>query len=56
MQDNKNIFVWLAPVEGTRVLFPARVSIVTLIGIVVVQAENFEIGPRDVPAKNTDAK
>ena len=56
MQDNKNIFVWLAPVEGTRVLFPARVSIVTLIGIVVVQAENFEIGPRDVTAKNTDAK
>ena len=56
MQDNRNIFVWLAPVEGTRVLFPARVSIVTLIGIVVVQAENFEIGPRDVTAKNTDAK
>ena len=56
MQDNKNIFVWLAPVEGTRVLFPARVSIVTLIGIVVVQAENFEVGPRDVTAKNTDAK
>jgi hypothetical protein len=53
MQDNKNIFVWLAPVEGTRVLFPARVSIVTLIGIVVVQAENFEVGPRDVTATNT---
>lgn len=56
MQDNKNIFVWLAPVEGTRVLFPARVSIVTLIGIVVVQAENFEIGPRDMTTKSTDAK
>jgi hypothetical protein len=55
MQDNKNIFVWLAPVEGTRVLFPARVSIVTLIGIVVVQAESFEVGPRDI-AKNTDAR
>jgi len=54
MQDNKNIFVWLAPVEGTRVLFPARVSIVTLIGIVVVQAERFEIGPRDVSAKNAE--
>ena len=56
MQDNKNIFVWLAPVAGTRVLFPARVSIVTLIGIVVVQAENFEVGPREASVKNTDAK
>jgi uncharacterized protein DUF3108 len=56
MQDNKNIFVWLAPVAGTRVLFPARVSIVTLIGIVVVQAESFAVGPRDAAVKNTDAK
>ena len=39
MQDNKNIFVWLAPVEGTRVLFPARVSIVTLIGIVELKRQ-----------------
>lgn len=56
MKDNKNIFVWLAPVAGTRVLFPARVSIVTLIGIVVVQAETFAIKPRDPILKNTDAK
>jgi hypothetical protein len=56
MQDNKNIFVWLAPVAGTRVLFPARVSIVTLVGIVVVQAESFEISPREASIKNTDAK
>ena len=56
MQDNKNIFVWLAPVAGTRVLFPARVSIVTLIGIVVVQAENFEVGPREASVKDIDAK
>jgi hypothetical protein len=56
MQDNKNIFVWLAPVAGTRVLFPARVSIVTLIGIVVVQAETFAIKPRDQAIQNIDAK
>lgn len=56
MQDNKNIFVWLAPVAGTRVLFPARVSIVTLIGIVVVQAERFEVGPREANIQNSDAK
>jgi hypothetical protein len=56
MKDNKNIFVWLAPVEGTRVLFPARVSIVTLIGIVVVQAEVFKVGPREAVTQKTDAK
>lgn len=42
MEDNKNIFVWLAPIKNTRVLFPVRVSIVTLIGVVMVQAERFE--------------
>jgi len=47
MEDNKNIFVWLAPVSGTRVLFPIRVSIVTLVGIVLVEAETFAAEARD---------
>jgi Protein of unknown function (DUF3108) len=47
MQDNKNIFVWLAPVAGTRVLFPIRVSIVTLVGVVLVEAETFAVGTRE---------
>jgi hypothetical protein len=47
MEDNKNMFVWLAPVSGTRVLFPIRVSIVTLVGIVLVEAETFAAEARD---------
>src|SRR5262249_42708326 len=50
MEDNKNIFVWLAPVAGTRVLFPIRVSIVTLVGIVLVEAETFAAEARDKQA------
>ena len=47
MEDNKNIFVWLAPVAGTRVLFPIRVSIVTLVGVVLVEAESFSADARE---------
>jgi hypothetical protein len=50
MEDNKNIFVWLAPVAGTRVLFPIRVSIVTLVGVVLVEAETFSAVAREQAA------
>ena len=32
MQDNRDISVWLAPVEGARVLVPFRISVRTMIG------------------------
>jgi len=41
MIENKNIFVWLAPVAGTRVLLPARFTIATMLGTLVVQATHF---------------
>ena len=56
MEDNKNIFVWLAPVAGTRVLFPIRVSIVTLVGVVLVEAEAFSAEPRDKQAASPTAQ
>jgi hypothetical protein len=56
MEDNKTIFVWLAPVENTRVLFPIRVSFLTMIGIVVVQAENFLTSPLEKQAANPTVK
>jgi hypothetical protein len=56
MEDNKNIFVWLAPVAGTRVLFPIRVSIVTLVGIVLVEAERFAVQTRDQQAASPAAR
>jgi hypothetical protein len=56
MEANKSIYVGLAPVAGTRVLFPMRVSFMTMIGIVVVEAESFAVGPRDAQVANPPAK
>jgi hypothetical protein len=56
MEDNKNIFVWLAPVSGTRVLFPIRVSIVTLVGVVLVEAETFSAEAREKQAASPIAR
>src|SRR5919107_2353948 len=38
MQENKDISVWLAPVEGPRLLFPLKVSVRTMIGVGEMQA------------------
>lgn len=38
---NRELFVWLAPVAGTRVLVPIKVSIATGIGTMVVEATRF---------------
>ncbi|HLL27874.1 MAG TPA: DUF3108 domain-containing protein [Xanthobacteraceae bacterium] len=56
MEDNKNIFVWLAPVAGTRVLFPIRVSIATLVGVAVVEAETFSATASDQQAASPPAR
>jgi len=41
LSENKNIFVWLAPIAGTRVLVPQRVSFGSKIGVFVVHATHF---------------
>ncbi|TCK23490.1 uncharacterized protein DUF3108 [Ancylobacter aquaticus] len=55
MMKNKDMFVWLAPVAGTRVLVPFRASVATAIGIAQMEAEAFEtkalVGTRSTPAK-----
>lgn len=55
MMKNKDMFVWLAPVAGTRVLVPFRASVTTAIGIAQMEAEAFEtrplLGTRSTPAK-----
>ena len=38
MQENKDMSVWLAPVEGPRLLFPFKVSVRTMIGMGVMEA------------------
>jgi hypothetical protein len=41
MMENKDVYVWLAPVEGTRVLVPFKVSVATMIGTAEMEAVSF---------------
>jgi hypothetical protein len=43
MADNKDLEVWLAPIESDHVLIPFRVSVRTMIGTTVVEAEEFRV-------------
>ncbi len=56
MVENQNIFVWLAPVAGTRVLVPVRVTVATLLGTLAVQATHFSSEPRAQTVGNPAAK
>ncbi|MDP4021607.1 DUF3108 domain-containing protein [Methylobacterium sp. NEAU 140] len=38
MEDNREMSVWLAPVEGTRVLIPLRIAVLTQIGTNIIEA------------------
>ena len=38
MENNREISVWLAPVEGTRVLVPLRISVLTELGTNIIEA------------------
>jgi hypothetical protein len=43
MADNKDLEVWLAPIESDHVLIPFRVSVRTMIGTTVVEASEFRV-------------
>ncbi len=43
VSDGREIELWLAPVAGTKVLAPFRVSIANMLGNLVVQATQFEV-------------
>lgn len=47
MMENKDMYVWLVPIAGTRLLAPFRVSIATMIGTAVLEATSFETQPKD---------
>jgi len=42
MQENKDMYVWLVPIAGSRFMAPFRVSIATMIGTAVLEAVSFE--------------
>ena len=43
MAENKNMELWLAPVESARVLLPYRISVRTMIGTTVIEASEFSV-------------
>jgi hypothetical protein len=42
LSEGREIEVWLVPVTGTRILAPIRLSVASLIGNMVLQADQFE--------------
>ncbi|WP_414472832.1 DUF3108 domain-containing protein [Microvirga sp. M2] len=43
MQENRDMNVWLAPVEGPRVLFPIKVAVRTMIGMGELEAASWSV-------------
>jgi hypothetical protein len=43
MADNKDLEVWLAPIESDHVLVPFRVSARTMVGTAVIEASEFRV-------------
>ncbi len=51
MADNKRLEVWLAPVDGTDLFVPYRISIGTKIGDLIIIARNFSVSASEQQAK-----
>jgi hypothetical protein len=47
MENNRQMEVWLMPVERARVLTPFRISVATQIGTVVIEATNVSLASAD---------
>jgi hypothetical protein len=43
MAENRQIETWLAPVQGSRLVLPYRIAIMTMIGMTVIEAGEFSI-------------
>jgi hypothetical protein len=54
LQEQHDIEAWLAPIAGTRVVVPYRISVPTLFGTAVLEATRFEWGAPS--AATTNAK
>jgi hypothetical protein len=46
MADNKDLEVWLAPIASDHVLIPFRVSVRTMIGTTIIEAEEFRLSEK----------
>ena len=45
MAENRDITAWLAPVAGTDMMVPVRISVKTMIGTAVIEASSFKVDP-----------
>lgn len=45
MAENKEISTWLAPIAGTGMMLPVRISVKTMIGTAVIEASRFKVDP-----------
>jgi hypothetical protein len=43
MAQNRELEAWLAPVDGTRMLVPLRISVKTMAGTTVIEASSFSV-------------
>jgi hypothetical protein len=43
MADNRDMEVWLVPVEGARTLLPARIAVRTMVGMTIIEATAFNV-------------
>ncbi|MDP8919183.1 MAG: DUF3108 domain-containing protein [Pseudomonadota bacterium] len=51
MQENRDMSVWLAPVEGPRLLFPLKVSVRTMIGMGELHASLWSLEGEAKPSR-----
>jgi hypothetical protein len=58
MQDNRDMSVWLAPVEGARLLVPLRIAVRTMVGMSVIEASRWAVNgdARVIPTAGEAAK
>lgn len=49
--EGRDIEIWFVPVAGTRFLAPARLSIASAIGTMLLRADQFESSPAPMPEK-----
>lgn len=45
MAENREISTWLAPVAGTNLMVPVRISVKTMVGTAVIEAASFKVDP-----------
>jgi Protein of unknown function (DUF3108) len=55
LKAQRDMEMWLAPIAGTRLLAPFRVSVPTPIGLGVLQATRFVLAPEAVPSSAMNA-